>query len=141
MTEAKSPLTMSHDEAVAKLNRVVADIFGAREQCHKTLHAALAELVSRDTLEQTLFEVDRYTATLEAHFNDLLELKLLHPAAWDASEGGRCTRAHQAALGQLVTELVAMVFGARRPDPPQDGQERERASGVPHGIRPRGDTR
>jgi len=87
MTEAKSPLTMSHDEAVAELNRVVANIHAARERCHCTLRASLAALVPGDTVECTPLEVDLHRTTLEQHFNDLLELKLLHPATWDASEG------------------------------------------------------
>jgi hypothetical protein len=134
MTEAKSPLTMSHHEAVAELNRVIADIRAAREHCHRTLRASLAALVSGDTLERTLLEVDRYAATLEEHFNELLELKLLHPAAWDASEGGHCTRAQREALAHLVTESLAMVFGVRRPDSPEEGQESGRASGVPRDL-------
>lgn len=137
MTEAKSLLTLSHDEAVAELNRVIDRIHAAREHCHDDLHAALAGQVADDTLEHTLMVVDGYAASLEGHFNTLLELKLLHPAAWDASEGGRAARAHEAALAQLVTESLAMVFGLRWPGSPdvdsRSGQEVARTAAPPRG--------
>jgi hypothetical protein len=129
MTEAKSPLTLSHDEAVAELNQVIGCIHAARERCHDDLRATLAGQVADDTVEHTLMVVDGYAASLEAHFNTLLELKLLHPAAWDASEGGRSARAHEAALAELVTESLAMVFGLRWPGQPDDRSASERTSG------------
>lgn len=82
-----------------------------------------------ETLEHTVLVVDGHAATLEAHFNTLLELKLLHPAAWDASEGGRSASAHEAALAQLLTESLAMVFGLRWPDQPDGRSASEPASG------------
>lgn len=128
MTNARSPLTLSHDEAVAELNRVIGHIHAAREDCHGTLRASLAGHVGDETLERTVRLVDGYAAALEGHFNTLLELKLLHPAAWEASEGGRAARTQQAALAQLVTEALAMIFGLRRPGAPEGNPANGRAT-------------
>lgn len=119
MTEAESQLALSHDAAVAALNASIDRTRGAREHCHHQVRGALAGKVPTDTIEDILLMIDGFHASLEANFNMILALKVIHPAAWDASEGGISARAYEAEIERFVTESLATAFGLRSSGAPE----------------------
>lgn len=129
MTESESPLTLCHDATVAKMNRVIDCIHDARKHCHRDVRTALAGEVSDDTLEAVLMMIDGYAASLEGSFNVLIELKQIHPAAWDDSEAGRAAGAYEAEIAHVVTESLAKVFGLHSPGAPEVDSEHRQETG------------
>lgn len=116
-----SPLQLTHQEAVRRLNATIVQIHEAREVCHGRLRMAVLGTDKQHAVHDALEAADDYGRGLEAMFNTLIELKLLHPAAWEESEGGRMQRTMEAAIQEMVAESLALVFGLRWPG--QDERE------------------
>lgn len=107
----ESPLTLTHAEAVRKLNAVIVQIHEARSVCRRRLERSVRGPNKQRALRDALEAADDYGAALESLFNTLVELKVLHPAAWEESKGGRMQRTMEAAVQQMVAESLALVFG------------------------------
>lgn len=116
MTESAAAHKPTHDEIVERLDRVIRDIDGAREHCHRRLHEALEAVAPQHLIATVDGVVHAYTCRVEGHFNDLIELKLMHPSAWDASEGGRRQYQFQSELNRLVVDSMALVLGFGWPE-------------------------
>lgn len=121
----ESPLTLTHAEAVRQLNATIVRIHDAREVCHRRLELAVRGPDKQRAISEALEAADNYGAGLEQLFNTLVELKLLHPAAWDESNGGKMQRAMETAIQQMVMDSLALVFGIGWPggDRSAGGQE------------------
>lgn len=107
----ESPLTLSHAEAVRRLNATIVRIHEAREVCHRRLERAVRGPDKQRAVSDALEAADDYGRGLELLFNTLVELKVLHPAAWDESNGGKMQRAMEAAIQEMVMDSLALVFG------------------------------
>lgn len=103
--------TLSHAEAVRQLNATIVRIHQAREVCHRRLERAVLGPDKQRAIGEALEAADDYGRGLELLFNTLVELKLLHPAAWDESNGGKMQRAMETAIQQMVMDSLALVFG------------------------------
>lgn len=121
----ESPLTLSHAQAVRQLNATIVRIHEAREVCHRRLECAVRGPDKQRAVSEALEAADDYGRGLELLFNTLIELKMLHPAAWDESNGGKMQRAMETAIQQMVMESLALVFGIGWPgsDGSTGGQE------------------
>lgn len=120
-----NPLLLTHEEAVRRLNATIVQIHEARQVCHNRLDRAVRGPDKERALAEAVSAADAYGMGLELLFNTLVELKLLHPAAWDESEGGRAQRAMEEAIQQMVGDSLALVFGlgwpqSASPDEPDD---------------------
>lgn len=115
MRKHAQPILLSHDEAVERLNLIVADAQRAREHCHAQLRRTLDDAGAPHLLGEMTAAVDTYGLALEAQLTDMIEIKLLHPAAWHVSEGERQQRVADHALRQMVADSLALVLGLRWP--------------------------
>lgn len=102
--------TPSHADAVRRLDRAVAEIDEARAECLRGLRYAAEHCTGEDAFEYTAGAMDVFAMSLEQALNEIVELKLRHPAAWDASEGGRRQRAVRAEIDRVVRESLAILF-------------------------------
>ena len=115
MRKHAQPILLSHDEAVERLNLIVAEIQRAREHCHSQLGRALDGAGAPHLLGEMTAAVDTYGLALGAQLTEMSEIKLLHPAAWHVSEGDRRQRAADHDLRQMAADSLALVLGLRWP--------------------------
>lgn len=102
--------TLPHADAVRRLDRALAEMDAARAECHRSLRHAAEKYTGEEAFEHTADAVDVYAMSLEQALNAIVKLKLRHPAAWDASEGGRRQRAFRAEVDRVVRESLAILF-------------------------------
>jgi hypothetical protein len=99
--------TLPHTEAARVIDRAVAEMDAAREECHRGLRHAIEQCAGEDAFEYARGAVEAYAISLECAFNQIIPLVLSQPAAWDASVGGR----RQQAVYEEIDKIVADALG------------------------------
>ncbi len=115
MTEARPPLPLSRVEAIAELNRVIAELDEMTLNCRERLWCCLVDVACRDTVRAVMSQFDEYHTSLSRRVPELAELKVRYPEAWDLSAGGKRDREVQALRAWLAAGTFETSVGRLRP--------------------------
>lgn len=115
VTDTSSPLPLSRAEAIAELNRLIAELDQLARDRRERLWCWLVDVACRDTIRSVMSEFDGYETSLRRRVPDLAELKVRYPEAWDLSEGGKRDRENRALRAWLLAGIFEQHFGPLRP--------------------------